>query len=113
MKDAADKVVFALYGVFGGFLGLLIFMFALGGWSFVFTGEASRPWNGLVALIISCVLGGGWGLVAYKHSDVDLGSGALAFLGESGTAILFVKRVMVICTCLAGAYFIWQLARGL
>jgi hypothetical protein len=49
MKDFADKFMFVFYGFFGAGLGLLIFMFALGGWSFVFTGQATKPWNGVVA----------------------------------------------------------------
>ena len=58
MKDSANRVIFAFYGLFGAGLGLLIFVFALDGWSFAFTGHASKPWNGAIALIICCLLGG-------------------------------------------------------
>jgi len=113
MKGSADKIIFIFYGLFGAGLGLLIFMFALGGWSFVFTGHATKPWNGVVALIICCALGGGWGLVSYKFSEREFGSGGSSFFRDPATAILFSKRLMVIATCLAGLYFIWQLARGI
>ena len=113
MKDVTDKVMFVFYGFFGAGLGLLIFMFAFGGWMFVFTGHSTKPWNGAVALIICCALGGGWGLVSYKFSDREFGSSSSMFYHDSGTAILFTKRLMVIATCLAGLYFIWQLAKGL
>jgi hypothetical protein len=113
MKDSADKIIFVLYGFFGAGLGLLIFMFALGGWQFVFTGRATKPWNGAVALIICCVLGGGWGLVSYKFSDQEFGGGGSSFYHDPATAMLFTKRLLVIATCLAGLYFIWQLAKGL
>lgn len=113
MRDSADKVIFALCGLFGAGLGLLIFMFALGGWSYVFTGHPTRPWNGLLGLIICCALGGGWGLVSYILSDREFGSGGSSFFHDPATAILFGKRVMVIATCLAGLYFIWQLAKAL
>jgi hypothetical protein len=111
MKDTVDKIIFAFYGLFGAGLGLLIFMFALGGWSFVFTGHATAPWNGAVALIICCALGGGWGLVSYKFKDREFGSGGSSFYHDSASAILFSKRLMVIATCLAALYFIWQLAK--
>ena len=113
MKDFTDKLMFGFYGLFGAALGLMIFMFALDGWSFVFAGRASKPWNGAVGLIICCVLGGGWGLVAYKFKDREFDSDASSYFHDQATAILFAKRVMVIATCLAGLYFIWQLARGI
>ena len=110
MKDSADKIIFAFYGLFGAGLGLLIFIFALGGWDFVFTGHATTPWNEVVALIICCGLGGGWGLVSYRFSDREFGSGSLGFLHDPAAANLLSKRMMVMATCLAGLYFIWQLA---
>jgi hypothetical protein len=109
----ADLVVFFFYGAFGAFLGLLIFMFALGGSDFVFSGDADKPWNGPVALVICCVLGGGWGFISYTLSEREFGKRESRFFHDPATAILFAKRVMVIATCLAGVYFIWQLAKGL
>jgi hypothetical protein len=113
MKDFSDTVMFVFYGLFGAINGLLIFTFAFGGWMFVFTGRSTKPWNGLVALIICCTLGGGWGLVSYKFSDREFGSGSSIFYQDPATAMLFTKRLMVIGTCLAGLYFIWQLAKGM
>jgi hypothetical protein len=113
MKDFADKIMLIFYGLFGGTLGFLIFMFALGGSTYVFTGHASKPWNGPVALIIACILGGGWGLVSYKFSDREFGSGGSSFYQDPPAAMLFVKRLMVVATCLVGLYFIWQLAKGI
>ena len=105
--------MYVLYGLFGAFLGFVVYAVALGGWMFVFTGKASRPWNGLVALLICLALGGGWGLVAYKFGDREIGSRASNLYEDQATAILFAKRLLVIGTCLAGLYFIWQLAKGL
>lgn len=105
--------MFVFYGLFGAGLGLLIFMFGLGGWKFVFTGHATKPWNGVVALIICCVLGGGWGVVSYLFRNREFGGGSSSFYHDRPTAILFGKRLMVIATCLAGLYFIWQLAKGM
>ncbi len=104
MKDLEDKIMFAFYGLFGAGLGFLIFAAALG---------AAKPWNGLAALIICSALGGGWGLLSYKFKDREFGSGSSTLFQDEATTILFVKRLMVIATCLAGLYFIWQLAKGL
>ena len=101
------------YGFFGGFLGFLIFAFGLGGWRFLLTNRPPKPWNGLVALIICLALGFGWGLLSYKFSDREFGSGSSTFYDDPATARLFARRLMVIGTCLAGLYFIWQLAKGL
>lgn len=113
MRDSADKIVFACYGLFGAGLGLLVFMFALDGWSFLFTGRATEPWNGVLALILCCALGGGWGLVSYKIKDREFNSGGSDLFYDSATAIRFGKRLLVIATCLAGLYFVWQLTRTL
>ena len=56
---------------------------------------------------------GGWGLVSYKFSGREVGSRGSSFFRDPATAILFSKRLMVIATCLAGLYFIWQLAKGM
>ena len=110
MKDLDDKIIFAFYGLFGAALGFLIFAVALGGWIFLLTDRPAKPWNGLAALIICLALGCGWGLISYKFKDREFGSGLFQ---DQATSILFVKRLMVIATCLAGLYFIWQLAKGL
>src|SRR5262245_60037648 len=112
MKDFADKVILVFYGVFGAALGFLIFLFALGGWRYVFTGHSTKPWNGVVALIICCGLGAGWGLVSYKFRDRQFGSGGPMF-GDEANEALFIRRLIVVATCVAGLYFIWQLAKGL
>jgi hypothetical protein len=108
-----DKIMYVLYCLFGAFLGFMIYAVALGGWMFVLTGNSSEPWNGPVGLLISLVIGGGWGLVAYKFSDRELGAGPSGLHEDQAGAILFIKRLMVIGTCLAGLYFLWQLAKGL
>jgi hypothetical protein len=113
MRDVEDKIIFAFYGVFGATIGFVIFAFALGGWRFLLTDRPAKPWNGLAALIVCVCLGGSWGLLSYKYKDRDLGSGPSALYENGGTGILFVKRLMVIATCLAALYFIWQLAKGL
>ncbi len=105
--------MFALYGLFGAALGFLIFAMALGGWMFIFTGHSTKPWNGLVALVICSTIGGGWGLLSYKFKNREFGSGPSSLFQDQASAILFTKRLMVIATWLAGLYFIWQLAKGL
>ncbi|MCX6895728.1 MAG: hypothetical protein NTZ16_09580 [Verrucomicrobia bacterium] len=113
MKDFTDKIMFVFYGLFGAGLGFLIFMIACGGWRFVVTGHSTKPWNGAVALVVFCVLGGGWGLVSYKFSDREFGSRGSTFWDDPATAMLFTKRLVVIATCLFGVYFLWQLAKGM
>jgi hypothetical protein len=113
MKNLEDKIVLAVYGLFGGFLGFLIFAVALGGWRYLLTNRPPQPWNGLAALVICLVLGFGWGIVSYEFKDREFGSGGSSFYEDQATAMLFTKRVMVIGTCLAGLYFVWQLAKSL
>lgn len=113
MRDATDKVMFVFYGMFGALLGLLIFMFGLGGWPFVFMGKSTRPWNGLWALVACCVLGGGWGFIAYIARQRELGSSGSSLFSDQASAVLFSKRLMVIATCVAGLYFIWQIAKSI
>ena len=113
MKNFENKAALAFYGLFGAFLGLLIFMFALGGWEFVFTGHHQRPWNGGVALAICLVICGGWGLLAYKLRDQEFGSGHSNLHDSEASAILFTKRLMTVASCLAALYFMWQVARGI
>lgn len=113
MKDWTEKIVFAFYGMFGAAVGLLVFMFALDGWGYVFTGRATKSWNGGMALTICCLIGGGWGLAAYKWKEVEAGSQGSSFYDSPAGAILFSKRVMVIATCVIAAYFLWQLAKGI
>jgi len=113
MKNLEDKIILLFYGLFGGFLGFLIFAMALGGWRYLLTSRPAKPWNGLVALIICSALGFGWGLVSYKFRNREFESGESSPFENQATAMLFTKRLMVIGTCLAGLYFIWQLAKGL
>ena len=113
MKDLDEKIMFAFYGLFGAFIGFLIYAFALGGWEFLLADRRPKPWNGLVALIILLVLGGGWGLVSYKFKHREFGSGSSSLFQDEATAMLFAKRLIVIGTCLAALYFIWQLAKSL
>lgn len=108
-----DRIMYVLHCLFGAFIGFVIYAAALDGWQFAFTGKASRPWNGLVALLICVVIGGGWGFVSYKFSNREFGGGSSGLYEDQAGAILLAKRLMVIGSCLAGLYFIWQLAKGL
>lgn len=110
---AEDKVMYVVYCLFGAFIGFVVYAAALDGWLFVFTGKASRPWNGLIALLLCTGIGGGWGLIAYKYYDREFGAGPSSMYHDEATAVLFSKRLMVIGTCLAAAYFVWQLAKGM
>jgi hypothetical protein len=113
MKNLEDKIIFAFYGVFGAAIGFLIFVMALGGWRFVFTGHYTRLWNGPVALLVCLAVGLGFGLFSYKFRNREFGSGTSSLYEDQATAILFAKRLLVIATCLAGLYYIWQLAKDL
>lgn len=113
MKTWEDRIMFAFYGLFGAAIGFLIFAVALGGWRFLLTQDPAEPWNGLTALILCTALGAGWGLFAYQFKDREYGSGPSSLFQDQATAILLVKRLMVLATCLAGVYFVWQLARTL
>lgn len=113
MKDWEDKIMMGIYGLFGAGTGFLIFTFGLGGWSYLVTKRTPEPWNGLLSLILCTGLGLGWGIVAYKFRDREFGDGASSFYHDEATATLFIKRVMVIATCLAGLYFLWQAASRL
>jgi hypothetical protein len=110
MKDFADKIVLVFYGVLGAGLGGLVFLFACDGWSYVLTGKASSSWNGALGLALSCLGGGGLGVLAGKYGDRELGAGGSSLFDNSATALLFSKRVLVIAGCLAAIYYLWQLA---
>jgi hypothetical protein len=113
MKNLDDKIIMVFYGVFGGGLGFLIYTFGLGGMKVMVMNRAAKPWNGMLALIICVVLGFGWGIVSYKFKDREFGGGGSSLFDDQATALLFTKRLMVLLTCVAGVYFMWQLAKGL
>ena len=113
MKNLEDKILFVVFGLFGGFLGFLVFAMALGGWRYLLTKQPPKAWNGLTALILCTTIGFGWGLLSYKFRNREFGSSGSAFYDDEAGGALFAKRLMVIGTCLAGLYFIWQLAKGL
>jgi hypothetical protein len=113
VKSLEDKIILVFYALFGGFLGFFIFAVALGGWRYLLTNRPAKPWNGLVALIICLALGSGWGLVSYVFRNREFGSGGSSLFGDQASGMLFTKRLMVVATCVAGLYFIWQLAKGL
>ena len=113
MKNLEDKILFVVFGLFGGFLGFLVFAMALGGWRYLLTNRPPKAWNGLTALILCTTIGFGWGLLSYKFRNREFGSSGSAFYDDEAGGALLAKRLMVIGTCLAGLYFIWQLAKGL
>lgn len=110
MKNVKHKIMYVVYGLFGAFIGFLVHLMALGGWGYLLTGR-SKPWNGLLSLILLVVVGGGWGVVAYRFCDREFDSGASGFYGDESSAMLFTKRLMVLLSCGVAVYFIWQLAR--
>jgi len=113
MKHWEGKLILAVWGLFGAFIGFMVFAVALGGWEFLLLGRASKPWNGLVALLICVTIGSGWGLLSYKLRHREFDSGESVFFQDEATALLFVKRLMVIATCVASVYFIWQVAKSI
>ena len=113
MKNLEDKLLLVIFGLFGGLLGFLIFAMGLGGWRYLLTNRPPKAWNGLISLILCTAIGFVWGLASYKFKNHEVGSGTSGSFGDEATSLLFVKRLMVVATCLAGLYFIWQLAKGL
>ena len=112
VKDLDLKIVAVLYGMLGAFLGFLIFTFAFGNFEFVFMGKVESMWRGPLGLLLA--LGGGavLGLLAWRHRQMEF-HGLEAFTENQASAILFSKRVMVLISCVCGAYFIWELAKGI
>lgn len=106
------KIVVMLYALFGSFLGFLIFTFGLGNFRYVFMGKAESMWRGPLGLLLA--LGGGatLGLLAWKHRHFEF-HGLDDFTEDDASAILFSKRIMVLISCAVGAYFLWQLAKGI
>ena len=112
MKDWDLKIVAVLYGMFGAFLGFLIFTFGFGNIEFVFMGKVESMWRGPLGLFVA--LGGGavLGLLARRHRHLEF-HGLDHFTTDEASAMLFSKRVMVLISCAVGAYFIWELAKGM
>ena len=112
MKNLDLKIVAGLYGMFGAFLGFLIFTFGFGNIEFVFMGKVESMRRGPLGLLAA--LGGGavLGLLAWRHRQVEF-HGLDHFTEDQASAILFSKRVMVLISCAVGAYFIWALAKGI
>lgn len=113
MKNLEDKILYAVFGLFGGIIGFVVFAVGLGGWRYLLTKHPPKPWNGLTALILCAAIGFGWGLLSYKFRNREFGSNDSAFYDDGSGGVLFAKRSMVIVTSLAALYFIWQLAKGM
>ena len=104
--------MFVFYGVFGAFLGFLVFTFALGGEKFVFAGHSSTFWQGPLGLLVCLSVGFALGWLSYKYEHREFGSTKWLFQDQA-TALLFTKRLIVTVGCVAALYFIWQLAKSL
>jgi hypothetical protein len=112
MKDFDERIVAACYPLFGSFLAFLVFAFGLGGWRFIFTGQSQSLMLGPSGLLLNMGIGAllGWLCYRHRHREVDV-VGPLAH--DAATGWLLGKRLIVIASCLAGLYFIWQLAKSL
>jgi hypothetical protein len=89
MKDLDQKIVAALYPLFGAFLGFLVFTFGTGGWWFVFAGKVKSTWVGPIGLIICVGAGAFLAWIAYRQRHHELEG-----------------------RCLVALYFVWQLAKN-
>lgn len=113
MKDFADWIICAFYGLLGALLGFLVFTFALGGWKFAFTGRATTTWKGPIGLIVCLGVGCALGLLSYKFRNREFGSNSTGLFQDGASGVLFAKRLMVIASSLVALYFIWQMAKTL
>jgi hypothetical protein len=107
-----QRLMFILYGLFGAFLGFLVFAFALGGDEYVFAGHSSTLWVGPLGLLVCLGVGFGLGFLSYKFEYREFVSTKWLFQDQA-TAILFTKRLIVIAGCLAALYYMWQVAKSL
>jgi H+/Cl- antiporter ClcA len=112
MKDWDLKIVAVMYALLGSFLGFLIFTFAFDNIEFVFLGKVESMWRGPLGLFLALGLGAVLGLYAWRHRHYEF-RGLDDFTTDEASAMLFTKRIMVLISCSVGAYFIWQLAKGI
>src|SRR5687767_14856990 len=104
MKDWDIKIVVILYALFGSFLGFLIFTFAFGNIRFVFMGKAESLWRGPLGLAVAVAGGALAGLFAWRYRHYEF-HGADAMMDSEANAMLFSKRIIVLISCVVGAYF--------
>jgi hypothetical protein len=100
------------YALLGGFLGLLVFLFAFGGDDFIFTGHRVGFWCGPFGLLVCSGVGLVLGALSYRYRSREFGSSRGMFQKQA-EALLFTKRLMVTVGCVAAMYYIWELARSL
>jgi len=112
VKDWDLKIVAVMYALLGSFLGFLTFTFGFGNIRFVFMGKAESMWRGPLGLIVALGLGAVLGLFAWRHRHYEFRV-LDDFTTDEASAMLFTKRIMVLISCAVGAYFIWELAKGI
>ena len=104
--------MFALFGAFGAFLGFMVY-FAFGGYSYLSTGKAEFPWNGLIALILFPTVFCALFLLGYIIRDKEYESGESVFFHDQGSASLFGRRLAVILPLPLVLWFIWELMHAI
>src|SRR5258707_15755447 len=101
MKNLEDKLIAIFYAFFGAGLGLLVYMFGLGGWEFVFTGHTKSTLKGPLGLIVSLGIGAVLGLFSYVNKNKEIGGrGRSSFFQDQTRSLFLVKRLLGI----AGAF---------
>lgn len=100
--------MYAIYALFGGGIGLILFAVVFGGCDYVFLGQAEGIWDGPVTMIVLCGIGAGWGLISYRFRHHELDADTAGLLGA-----LISRRGRTVILGIVALYFIYDLARGM
>jgi hypothetical protein len=112
MQRWDDRLFAAVYGLFGAFLGFLVYLFAFGGFLRPLFRSTRRGGPGWIPLLFCAGIAAIAGVYAYVHRKKEFGGGFGDAVGGSDGAVLFTKRLLVIGVAFAGLYFLWQFAHG-
>lgn len=111
MNSLDQRIVAVLYLFLGVVLAFVVYVFALGGDDYVFTGRPASAWSGSQGLLGSIWIGALSGWLGYRFRHVDIGN-AGQNMQSAALGLLLAKRVIVVGSCLVATYLLWQLARS-
>jgi len=108
VKNWEDKMMYAIYALFGGAIGILLFAVPLGGWDYIFLGESKGFWDGPVSMILWTTFGAGWGLLSYRYHHYEVDPETAAWL-----RFLISRRGRMLIFGIVALYFVYDVAKGL